>query len=119
MLEKNATINVAYHFMAEGMIIFLFAIPFMNGEYQWIPYWSYLTLTLSLCLLYTLYSIYNKNYAWYIITPPICMLVFFLAGYPVFLSVVFPVLFAYRYIFLRKDTHLKRETIYLNISIPL
>ncbi|HLQ72333.1 MAG TPA: hypothetical protein VK142_11060 [Bacillota bacterium] len=119
MLEKNAHINVAYHFMAEAIIIFLFAIPFLKGEYQQVPYWSYLALSLGLCIIYTLYSVYHKVFAWYIITAPIYMLVFFFVGYPFLLSVAFPILFTYRYIFLRKDSMLKRETIYINITIPL
>lgn len=119
MPKKNANINIAYHFMAEAIIIFLFAIPFMSGEYQWVPYWSYLGLALGLCILYTIYSIYNTSYLLYIITAPLYMGIFFLAGYPFLLAIVFPILFAYRYIFLRKDTLLKRETIYLNVAIPL
>lgn len=119
MPAKNEIINIAYHFFAEAMIVFLFATPFMNGEYQWIPYWSYLALILGVCVLYSVYSFYSKGFAWYIVTTPLIILIFFLVGYPFVLSVAFPILFTFRYIFLRKDSMLSRESVYLNVTIPL
>lgn len=119
MPTKNVHINIAYHFLAEAMIFFLIAAPFLANAYNWVPYWSYLGLAFGICVLYSAYSTYQKSFAWYIITTPVFMLAFFFVGYPLVLTIAFPILLTYRYIFLKKDPMPKRELLYLNVTIPL
>lgn len=79
---KNMNINIAYHFMAEAMIIFLIAIPFTYGEYHQVPYWGYLGMTFGMCFIYSLYTTGEKSLGWYIATVPVFIVLFFVADYP-------------------------------------
>ena len=118
-MTKSATINVAYHFLAEAIVIFLFAIPFMNGEYHWVPYWNYLLLVGGVCLLYSIFSIYETRLSAYILSAPVIIFIFYITGYPLIPAVAFPILLTFRYISLRKDTFPKKENMYLNVTIPV
>src|SRR5699024_9991674 len=118
-MTKNATIKVAYHFLAEAIVIFLFALPFMNGEYHCVPYLNYLLLVGGVCLLYSIFSFYETRLSAYILSAPVIIFIFYITGYPLMPAVVFPILLTFRYIFLRKDTFPKKENIYLNVTIPV
>ncbi|HLQ71653.1 MAG TPA: hypothetical protein VK142_07605, partial [Bacillota bacterium] len=119
MLNKNATINIAYHFLAEGMIIFLLAIPFTYGEYHQLPYWSYLGIVSVMCVAYSVYTANEKRYGWYIATAPAFIALFYVFNFPLYLSVGFSLLLLYRYIILRKETILNKETTYFNVIVIL
>lgn len=118
-MQNHKNMNVANHFLAEAMIIFLIAVPFMEYKYQWIPYWRYLGLILAICLLFSAYTKYRDDYAWYIWTVPFLVVVFYVSGFSIFLSVLFPVLLTFRYIYLRKDSALNRGMAYINLTVVL
>src|SRR5699024_101237 len=119
MMEKNSTINIAYHFLAEGMIVFLLTVPFTYGEYTQIPYWVYLGMIFAMCVVFSVYSINEKMYGWYMATMPVFTLFFLMAKYPLYLSIGFPLVLTYRYIQLRKDITPNKETSYLNVIVTV
>src|SRR5699024_7395953 len=54
MRQKNVIIVRAYHFMAEMLIIFLLAVPFLNVSET--LYWSYAGVASGICILFTFYA---------------------------------------------------------------
>ncbi|WP_284141158.1 hypothetical protein [Virgibacillus sp. LDC-1] len=115
MQLKQPMITRAYHFISEMIIIFLCFLPILHYGYQWIPFWSYLFCLVGIMIIYSLYSTYFDTYAIYIVTTPVIMLCFYFLSYPLLWSIVFPILFTWRFIKLRNEAYLENEMLYIKI----
>lgn len=107
-------ISLAQHFLAEGIITFLFLIPIFHSVYHFVPYWTYLLSLFAICMLFTFYTVFTNRFFWYICTAPILSIgYYFLLNYPLLLSAAIPTILVWRYVQLRKDNYFNSEMTYL------
>ncbi|MFD2629038.1 hypothetical protein [Oceanobacillus kapialis] len=119
MLNSHAVTRYAYHFLSEALILFMVLLPFLHHRHMWVPYWSYLTILLITCVLFSLMTMYITNYVVYMAIAPIMAGVFYFLDYPLFYSVLFSVFFVWRYIMIRKEDIISRESSYILITLML
>ncbi|MEC5424992.1 hypothetical protein QGM71_16005 [Virgibacillus sp. C22-A2] len=119
MQNNHPTFTYAYHFLSEAIIIFLIVLPIMHHSYEWVPYGSYLAMITGICIVYTAITRQSTNYFWYLLTIPFLFALFYLLNYPIMLAVLFPVLFVWRYIDIRKEEIISRENTYILITVIL
>ncbi|MCG3419677.1 hypothetical protein [Oceanobacillus jordanicus] len=119
MLNSHATTRYAYHFVSEALIIFMVLMPWFHHSLMWVPYWSYLVVILVACFIFSLITIYTNNYIVYVLMAPILFGVFFLLDYPMLYSIVLSGLLVWRYINIRKEDIISRESSYILLTLLL
>lgn len=105
--------------MSEAIIIFLIAVPILHFNYHWVPYWSYFAIALGICLLFSFYTRFTANYAWYLLSAPLLFVVYYVSGYPVVMGLAFSIILVWRYIFIRREGISEPENVYLSITLLL
>ncbi|MUK89970.1 hypothetical protein GMD78_16485 [Ornithinibacillus sp. L9] len=114
-----ASITYAYHFLSEAIIMFLIALPFFYHRFSYVPYGSYFVIIIGACILFSIITRYTTRYIWYIVMAPILFLVFNSLDYPMIFTVLFTLLFVWRYIDIRKEDLISRENIYILFTLLL
>src|SRR5699024_3342506 len=117
--NRHPVVTYAYHFLSEALIIFLIAIPIMHYNYEFVPYWAYFLTVIGFCLLFSLFTQRTTSYGVYIISAPLIIITFYLLQFPLELSVIFGVALTWRYINIRKETMLSRESSYIRWALVL
>src|SRR5699024_2600082 len=115
MRQKNVIIVRAYHFMAEMLIIFLLAVPFLNVSET--PYWNYAGVASGICILFTFYASRTDTNAWFISSIPLLALSFYIVGFNLFFSILFACLCTWRFINICHNSILKREGTYIIFAL--
>lgn len=118
-MQRHETITNAYHLISEGIIIYLAVLPFMYYYYQAVPELVYLGVILGSSLLFSFLSKVSKNHLPFILAWPIILLVFYLVGYTVSLSILFSGLLVWRFVVIRSKAHLGFESTYLGATFLL
>src|SRR5690625_2748588 len=98
MKNKHSNITYAYHFMSEAIIIFMIFLPIMYYHYQFVLYWTFLAVIIGICLLFSIYSKFTTKFSIYMLTVPALTGLFYVVGFPIELSIIFPVLMTWRYL---------------------
>ncbi|WP_042142909.1 hypothetical protein [Paucisalibacillus sp. EB02] len=119
MHTKQMNITQTYHFLAEGIIIYLALLPFNFYHYGSVSVWFYLAVLVGTGFVYSFISKMSNSYLPYIATIPIVFLLFYMIGYPLFLSILFSCLFAWRFIAIRGKGILGYESTYLSATLIL
>lgn len=119
MRNNSYNITYAYHFLNEAIIIFLMALPFLYYHYFWVPYVSYLIITVALCIVFTVITRLTTSYFWYIMMAPVLFIVFYMLGYPILMGILFACIFIWRYIDIRKEEIINRENTYILLTLIL
>lgn len=117
MQRNYSLITYVYHFFSEAIITFLFMIPIMHYIYEWIPYWRYVGLiVIACCLLFIGSDKLNRPLRMGAVTPILIALLLW-SGFPVVMSILFPILLIWRYIDIVKSPILNRENTYVKITL--
>lgn len=119
MVVKHQHITNTYHFISEGIIIYLAVIPFLFYYFETVPGWIYIALILGIGLAFLVCTKFTTSHLPAIIAIPIIILLFILVGYSYTVSVVFTGLLIWRYITIRTKTLLNNEATYLVITFAL
>ncbi|MEN2768400.1 hypothetical protein [Ornithinibacillus xuwenensis] len=119
MQNQHTPITNAYHFISEGIILYLIVLPFMFYYYDAVPGWNYLLLLAGTCLLFLLFSNLTKSNLPYIVVIPVIILSFYLIGYTLSLSILFTGVLVWRYVAIRSKAFLSNEANYLIITFLL
>ena len=119
MQNKHPTITYAYHFLSEALIIFLIALPMMHFYYNFVPYWSYVLMVSSICLLFSFFSVRGTAYGPYIITAPFIMILLYMFNFPIVMSIAFGIVLTWRYIDIRSEVSPSRENSYVRWALVL
>lgn len=112
-------ITYLYHFFSEAIIVFLLMLPIMHYVYEWVPYWRYVGLVIVACCLLFIKMNHTKNSVRLLLVIPLLIGVFYVSGFPLLLSVLFPLLLIWRYINIMRALILNRENGYLKITLLL
>ncbi|MFD2045115.1 hypothetical protein ACFSTA_15635 [Ornithinibacillus salinisoli] len=115
----SASITYAYHFLCEVIIMFLIALPFFYFRFMFVPYGSYLVISIVACILFTFITQYTTRNIWYIVIAPLLFIIFNMLDYPMIFTVLFSLLFVWRYIDIRKEELISRENIYILFTLLL
>lgn len=119
MENKHLVITHAYHFLSESIIIFLAILPIMFQHYEGIPYLVYVGISVVICVLFSLYDHFELRYIPFILSLPMIIVVFYVTGYPISLSIIFAGLLTWRYLAIRSELYLKREALYIILTFVL
>lgn len=121
MQSKHTILTYAYHFLSESIILFLLMLPIFHFYYIDVetPYWTYLVVVVFMSLVFSFFTKKTNMYGIYILTAPICIGLFYLAGLPIVMSVLMSGLLIWRYLDIRRDTGLNRETTYLKWAVSI
>lgn len=119
MHTKQMNITQSYHFLAEGIIIYLALLPFNFYHYGNVPVWYYLAVLAGIGFVYSFISNRTNSYLPYIAFIPVVFLLFYIIEYPLFLSIIFSGLFAWRYIAIRGKGFLGYESTYISATLLL
>ncbi|WP_042222613.1 hypothetical protein [Oceanobacillus manasiensis] len=119
MLNSHAITRYAYHFLSEALIILMCLMPFIYHRFMWVPYWSYLIVIVVACLVFSLITIYTNSYIFYILMAPLLAGVFYLLEYPAIFVVLLSGLLVWRYINIRKEDIISRESNYILATLLL
>ncbi|MEN2768401.1 hypothetical protein [Ornithinibacillus xuwenensis] len=119
MQHNHPLIAYAYHFFSEAILLFLIALPILHHRFFFEPYGSYLMVVIGASILYTTLTKLTDNIYVYIMVTPILFVAFHLLDYPIIFSVLFSILLTWRYINIRNQETVKRESIYILMTIIL
>src|SRR5690625_510811 len=119
MRNNHPLLTYAYHFISETIILFLLVLPFLHHRFLWEPYGSYITISIIVCFIFTILAKYTASYLWYIFVSPFLFTAFHVMDYPVVLSILFTVVFVWRYINIRNEEAISRENNYILINLVL
>ncbi|WP_026907043.1 hypothetical protein [Paucisalibacillus globulus] len=119
MHTKQLNITQMYHFLAEGIIIYLALLPFNFYHYGNVSVWAYLGVLFGVGVVYSFITRITTRYVPYIVIIPIVFLLYYMIGYPHFLSFIFSGLFAWRYIALGSKGYLDNESTYFAATFLL
>lgn|SRR5690625_983679 len=119
MEHKYTHISYVYHFFSEIILAFLFMVPFMYYVYEWVPYWRYLALACVACCLLFMWSGRVVRTIRIVIVIPTLIILFLLWGFPITLSILFPLVFMWRYLNIINASILGRENSYIKVSLGL
>lgn len=119
MRNNHLNITYAYHFFSEAIIIFLIVLPILHYHYFWVPYWSYLLVTLLACALFSIITRLKTGYIWYLGMAPVFFITFSVLDYPLFMTILFSGLFVWRYIDIRREEIISRENNYILFTLIL
>src|SRR5690625_3168647 len=107
--------KISYHFLGEGIILFLIILPIFKYAYYWVPYWTYFISLIFITLAFTIFALFTTRYIWYVITAPILFLIYtYLLEFPMLLSAIIPLILTWRYVSLRQIYDLENERVYLH-----
>jgi len=107
--------KISYHFLGEGIILFLIVLPIFKYAYYWVPYWTYFISLIFITLAFTLFALFTTRYIWYVITAPILFLIYtYLLEFPMLLSAIIALILTWRYVSLRQIYDLENERLYLH-----
>lgn len=119
MHPKNMLITHAYYLISEGIILYLLALPISFYYFREISWWRYFLIIVGIAFVFSICAKFFKSYTPYVALIPIITYVFILLGYPLFLSIAFAGIIAWRYIVIRARLYYNSETAYLSMSIFL
>src|SRR5690625_7992802 len=68
--------KISYHFLGEGIILFLIVLPIFKYAYYWVPYWTYFISLIFITLAFNLFALFTTRYIWYVITAHILFLIY-------------------------------------------
>lgn len=120
MQNKHVLVTYVYHFLSESIILFLLTVPIFHFYVNVAtPYWTYLGVVCVMCLVYTFYTKKTSIYGVYLLTAPVFIWLFYVVGIPIVMSVLFSGLLTWRYLDIRKDTGLNRESTYLRWAVSI
>lgn len=117
--NKHPILLAASYFLSEVLLIFLITLPNLNGYFHGIPYWSYFSLACFICIAFSIYATYLSRLLPYLLTLPFLFTVFYVFGYPLFLSFLYTGLFTWRYLVIQKRATGNHEMNYLIFTIIL
>ena len=117
--NKHPILLAASYFLSEVLLIFLITLPNLNGYFQGIPYWSYFSLALFILIAFSIYATYLSRLLPYLLTLPFLFTLFYVFGYPLFLSFLYTGLFTWRYLVIQKRAAGNHEMNYLVFTIIL
>ena len=117
--NKHPILLAASYFLSEALLIFLITLPNLNGYFQGIPYWSYFSLALFILMAFSIYATYLSRLLPYLLTLPFLFTLFYVFGYPLFLSFLYTGLFTWRYLVIQKRAAGNHEMNYLVFTIIL
>src|SRR5699024_6871579 len=95
------------------------SVPFMYYVYEWVPYWRYLALACVACCLLFMWSGRVVRTIRIVIVIPTLIILFLLWGFPITLSILFPLVFMWRYLNIINASILGRENSYIKVSLGL
>lgn len=117
MQHNHPYIAYSYHFLSEAIILFLVAIPVLYHRFFFIPYASYLIVVVGACALFILITKWSSNIYSYFLVVPILFILFHVLNYPIFFSIVFSGVLTWRFIDIRKQKIIKRESLYILLTV--
>src|SRR5690625_738186 len=105
--------KISYHFLGEGIILFLIVLPIFKYAYYWVPYWTYFISLIFITLAFTLFALFTTRFIWYVITAPILFLIYiYLLEFPMLLSAIIGLILTWRFVSLVVFFILEYERLY-------
>lgn len=92
-------------------------VPVLYHRYLFVPYWSYLVVIGLTSLLFTFCTKFKVNKYIYMLITPLLFVVFFLLEYPILIGILFSPLLVWRYLNIRKQEVVKRESLYILLTV--
>lgn len=118
-MQTNEKLTTAYHFICEGIIIYLLMLPFSFYYYQDISQWFIVITLIGIALFFVILSSFSSSHLPYIIASPILFIVFYMIGFPITLSIIITSIFVWRYIVLRTKTFHRNDAEYIGAAFIL
>src|SRR5690625_1241361 len=107
--------KISYHFLGEGIILFLIVLPIFKYAYYWVPYWTYFISLIFIILAFTLFALFMPLYIFYVFTAPIFFLIYtHFLEFPMLISAIIALILTWRYVSLRQIYDLENERLYLH-----
>jgi hypothetical protein len=113
MQRQANLIKLAYHFLSEGLIVFLLVVPMLHYAHSPIAYWIYLVILSVICVVFSILARFTTGYIWYILTAPFMFALYFLSSFSLLFSAGFAVILTWRYMHLRLEDFLEMEMHYV------
>ncbi|WP_010095095.1 hypothetical protein [Ornithinibacillus scapharcae] len=118
-MHTNEKLTTAYHFVCEGIIIYLLLLPISFYYYQDISHWFFVSTLIGIALSFAVLSTFNNSHVPYIVSSPILIFVFYTYGFPVTLSIIFTGILVWRYIVLRTKSFHRNDAEYIGAAFIL
>lgn len=119
MLRNQMIVTHAYHFLCEILLVFLLMLPIFHHKYLMVPYWSYLLLAVGTCAVFTLMHTKKMSNMLYFGALPVLFITLYLLNYPVVFTIILPIIFVWRFVFIKKYQDIRKEKQYLLITCLL
>lgn len=117
MKKITRIIAQAYHYISEGIILFYLLLLFIQFSLVMEQaYWSYLAILLGSILILSLLAYYEVKGFFYILFAPVLLIIFYMLGFSISLSLIFTIVLTYRYYRINMTEIAQMESTYLGIS---
>lgn len=102
-MHKYFAYHVNYHFLAEGTLTFIIFLPITYAYYDLKHYFVFLGILIVIAFVYLLIERYffQKNIL-FVIAIFLGMFLFYHGNFPIVLSLIFPLIFLWRYMLIRR-----------------
>lgn len=118
-MHTNEKLTIAYHFICEGIIIYLLLLPLTFYYYQDTSHLIFVITLVGIALFFAFLSSFNNSHIPYIISSPILLLIFYMNGFPITISIIITGILVWRYILLRTKSFHRNDAEYIGAAFIL